>query len=98
MPWSLWATRERAPWAAACWRGPSRSSLFGEEIAGQRLASVNFQGLSSHADRDHLLQWIDQVKDPAPQQIFVVHGDAQVTEIFANTLRREGPAGSRAFV
>ena len=50
----------------------------------------NFQGLSSHADRDHLLQWIDQVKDPAPQQIFVVNGDAQVTEIFVNTLREKG--------
>lgn len=30
------------------------------------------------------------MKDPAPQQIFVVHGDAQVTEIFANTLREKG--------
>ena len=50
----------------------------------------NFQGLSSHADRAHLLQWIQAVKDPAPQQVFVVHGDAPVTEIFANTLREMG--------
>ena len=69
--------------------GAKQVRLFGEEIAVN--ASIyNFQGLSSHADRDHLLQWIDQVKDPAPQQIFVVHGDAQVTEIFANTLRKKG--------
>ena len=69
--------------------GAKQVRLFGEEIAVN--ASIyNFQGLSSHADRDHLLQWIDQVKDPAPQQIFVVHGDAQVTEIFANTLREKG--------
>ena len=39
-----------------------------------------------------LLQWIDQVKDPAPQQIFVVHGDAQVTEIFAVQLPTENGA------
>ena len=25
-----------------------------------RAKIVNFQGLSSHADRDHLLNWIDQ--------------------------------------
>lgn len=69
--------------------GAKQVRLFGEEIAVN--ASIyNFQGLSSHADRDLLLQWIDQVKDPAPQQIFVVHGDAQVTEIFANTLREKG--------
>ena len=30
------------------------------------------------------------MKDPAPQQVFVVHGDAPVTEIFANTLREMG--------
>ena len=68
--------------------GAKQVRLFGEEIAVN--ASIyNFQGLSSHADRDHLLQWIDQVKDPAPQQIFVVHGDAQVTEIFAAPLYEE---------
>ena len=33
---------------------------------------------------------MDHIQDPAPQQIFVVHGDAQVTEIFAHTLREKG--------
>lgn len=69
--------------------GAKQVRLFGEDIAVN--ASIyNFKGLSSHADRDHLLEWIERVKDPAPQQIFVVHGDAQVTEIFANTLREKG--------
>ena len=69
--------------------GAKQVRLFGEEIAVN--ASIyNFQGLSSHADRSHLLQWIQAVKDPAPQQVFVVHGDAPVTEIFANTLREMG--------
>ena len=69
--------------------GAKQIRLFGEDIAVN--ASIhNFKGLSSHADRDHLLEWIQHVQDPAPQQIFVVHGDAQVTEIFANTLRELG--------
>ena len=32
--------------------------LFGEEIA-VNARIVNFKGLSSHADRDHLLAWVD---------------------------------------
>ena len=51
--------------------GAKQVRLFGEEIAVN--ASIyNFQGLSSHADRSHLLQWIQAVKDPAPQQVFVL--------------------------
>ena len=69
--------------------GAKQVKLFGEDIAVN--ASIhNFRGLSSHADRDHLLQWAEKFTDPAPQQIFVVHGDAPVTEIFANPLREKG--------
>ena len=69
--------------------GAKQVRLFGEDIAVN--ASIyNFKGLSSHADRDHLLKWIEHIQEPAPQQIFVVHGDAPVTEIFANTLREKG--------
>lgn len=69
--------------------GAKQVKLFGEDIA-VNAKIYNFQGLSSHADRDHLLSWIDAVNDPAPAQVFVVHGDAPVTEIFANTLREKG--------
>ncbi len=69
--------------------GAKQVRLFGEDIAVNATIH-NFKGLSSHADRDHLLNWIDHVNDPAPKQVFVVHGDAQVTEIFANTLREKG--------
>ena len=44
---------------------------------------------SSHADRTHLLEWAEHFQ-PRPKQVFVVHGDAPVTEIFANTLREMG--------
>ena len=66
--------------------GAKSVKLFGEEIA-VRARIVNFKGLSSHADRDHLLDWVGHFS-PAPQQVFVVHGDAEVTELFADTLNQ----------
>ena len=56
--------------------------LFGEEIA-VHAKIVNFQGLSSHADRDHLLAWIADIKAPKPQHVFIVHGDREVAPAFA---------------
>ena len=45
--------------------GVRNVKLFGEEIA-VHAKIVNFQGLSSHADRDHLLAWIADIKAPSP--------------------------------
>ncbi len=70
--------------------GAKSVKLFGEEIA-VRARVVNFKGLSSHADRDHLLDWLDHFA-PGPEQVFVVHGDSDVTELFANTLKERGYA------
>ena len=64
--------------------GVQKVKLFGEEIA-VKARIVNFHGLSSHADRDHLIEWA-KAFSPAPQQVFVVHGEADVTELFAGTL------------
>ena len=64
--------------------GAKSVKLFGEEIA-VNARILNFPGLSSHADRDHLLEWIDRFS-PAPEQVFVVHGDPAVTELFADSL------------
>ena len=68
--------------------GAKSVKLFGEEIA-VRARIINFKGLSSHADRDHLIAWAEHFS-PEPEQVFVVHGDAQVTEIFADTLNERG--------
>ena len=68
--------------------GAKSVKLFGEEIS-VRARIVNFKGLSSHADRDHLIAWAKQF-EPKPEHIFVVHGDSEVTEIFAKTLRNLG--------
>lgn len=68
--------------------GAKSVKLFGEEIA-VRARIINFPGLSSHADRSHLLGWAEHFS-PKPQQVFVVHGDSAVTEIFAQTLNERG--------
>ena len=68
--------------------GAKTVKLFGEEIA-VRARIINFKGLSSHADRDHLLGWVEHFS-PRPQQVFVVHGDAPVTQLFADTLTQRG--------
>ena len=64
--------------------GAKSVKLFWEEIA-VNARIVNFKGLSSHADRDHLLAWIEHFA-PTPQQVFVVHGDSEVTDLFAKDL------------
>ncbi len=69
--------------------GAKSVKLFGEEIAVQAHLE-NFQGLSSHADRDHLLEWIGEFQAPKPQQVFVVHGDREVAPFFAQALVNMG--------
>ena len=48
--------------------GVKSVKLFGEEIA-VHAQIVNFQGLSSHADRNHLLSWIQAIQAPKPQHV-----------------------------
>ena len=69
--------------------GAKSVKLFGEEIAVQAKI-VNFKGLSSHADRQHLLEWIADFKEPRPRHVFVVHGDREVAPFFAKTIQGMG--------
>ena len=69
--------------------GTPSVKLFGEDVA-VRAKIVNFQGLSSHADRDHLLDWISHFKEPKPQHVFIVHGDREVAPLFAETVSAMG--------
>ena len=67
--------------------GAQTVKLFGEEVAV--LAEIeNFKGLSSHADRDHLIEWAKSFTSPT--HFFVVHGDREVAPYFADTLVRLG--------
>ena len=68
--------------------GASKVKLFGEEII-VRAKVINFPGLSSHADKDGLLDWINAYS-PKPRHVFVVHGERDVTETYAQTLRDLG--------
>ena len=67
--------------------GARTVKLFGEEVAV--MAEIeNFKGLSSHADRDHLIEWAKSFTRPS--HFFVVHGDREVAPYFADTLVRLG--------
>ena len=69
--------------------GAEKVKMFGEDVA-VRARIVNFQGLSSHADHDHLLQWIGQFKDGGVKHVFVVHGDRDVAPVFAENVAKLG--------
>jgi metallo-beta-lactamase family protein len=49
---------------------------------------VQLQGLSAHADRDHLLTWLTALKSP-PKEVFVVHGEPASAESFAAFVREK---------
>ncbi|MCL2662905.1 MAG: MBL fold metallo-hydrolase [Oscillospiraceae bacterium] len=59
----------------------SSVSLFGEEIA-IRCQIHNFRNMSSHADREELLKWINNFK-VKPKCVFVVHGEDLTSKNFA---------------
>ena len=67
--------------------GAKSVKLFGEEIA-VNAEIENFKGLSSHADRDHLLEWAKSFENVT--HFFVVHGDREVAPYFADSLERLG--------
>lgn len=45
-------------------------------------------GISGHADNSGLLKWVSAFV-PQPQHVFVVHGEDEVAETFAERLRNE---------
>ncbi len=65
--------------------GADTVRLFGEEITVEaRIESL--AGISGHADREIMLQWLEAMPQK-PRQIFVNHGDDQVTDHFAESIR-----------
>jgi len=66
----------------------SNVSLFGEDIA-IRCQIFNFRGMSSHADREGLLQWIGSF-ETVPESVFVVHGEREICKSFTARLIGEG--------
>ena len=67
--------------------GVKRVKIFGEEIAvNARIYTIG--GLSAHADRDELLDWLSKFKKK-PQRIFVMHGEEETALGFAKTIQEQ---------
>ena len=59
-------------------------NLFGEEIQVKaRIEAI--AGISGHADRDMILDWLGSM-EPSPSKIFVNHGDDIICDNFAQTI------------
>ncbi len=67
--------------------GAEKVKLFGEEI-DVKAEIGKLIGMSGHADKNGLLDWMRGF-ERKPEKVFVVHGEDTVTETFANTLHDE---------
>ena len=65
--------------------GADSVRLFGENIA-VHAAIVELDGISGHADRDMLLNWLHHM-GKAPRQVFVNHGEDVVCDSFVQTVQ-----------
>ncbi len=67
--------------------GASTVNLFGETVqVNARIESI--VGISGHADRDIILNWLSAAS-PAPKKVFVNHGGDIVCDSFAQTIRNK---------
>jgi metallo-beta-lactamase family protein len=72
--------------------GARTARLFGEDVP-VRARRFTLGGLSAHADRTALLDWLRKFRRP-PKQTWTVHGEAETAVGFAQTI--EGELGWRA--
>jgi len=68
--------------------GAETVKLFGEAIE-VKAEIARLAGVSGHADKEGLLNWIGHFS-PKPQRVFVVHGDDAVCEAFTAELTSRG--------
>lgn len=73
--------------------GAQGVKLFGESIQ-VRAQIKRMEGLSGHADKDGLIEWISAFKEK-PKKVFIVHGEDSVCTAFAECLKVE--YGQRAY-
>ena len=64
--------------------GAQEVKLFGEHIE-VRASIEKLVGISGHADRNGLIDWVTGF-EKKPKMVFVVHGEDTVTDVFAQTL------------
>lgn len=75
--------------------GADEVNIFGEPVS-VRAEICRLQGLSGHADKAGLLDWIEGFTVQRPSKVFVVHGEDAVAASFADCLRREHNFGAMA--
>ena len=67
--------------------GATKVKLFGEEITvNARIEAID--GFSGHADKAGLLSWIGSIAKK-PKKVFIVHGEQEVMNEFAQTINNE---------
>lgn len=67
--------------------GATEVKLFGE-IIDVKARIEKLDGISGHADKAGLIRWLSAIS-PKPEQVFVVHGEDDVCEGFAQCLETE---------
>ena len=67
--------------------GVDEVKLFGEPIS-VRAEIMQLPGMSGHADRDGLVEWLGNFKKK-PEKVFMVHGDDMSCEALAEYVNRE---------
>lgn len=70
---------------------PATIRVYGEEVELRAQVSI-IDGYSAHADRSELERWIDGVRTASPDlgSVYLVHGEAEVQDIFRTTLAAKG--------
>ena len=67
--------------------GAPAVTLFGETIE-VKAHIMKLEGISGHADKEHLIEWLQAIS-PKPKEVFVVHGEDSVCDSFTTCLREE---------
>lgn len=67
--------------------GAAEVKLFGESV-DVRARIMAFQGLSGHADKNGLIEWLESFQEK-PRKVFIVHGEDSVCTSFSECLKYE---------
>ena len=67
--------------------GKEKIKILGEEVKVNAHIE-QMQGISGHADRDMLLDWLNNIKEK-PIKVFVNHGDNEVSDKFAELIKEK---------
>ncbi|MEO8945641.1 MAG: MBL fold metallo-hydrolase [Gemmatimonadaceae bacterium] len=70
---------------------PPTIRIYGDDIPLRAEVKI-LDGYSAHADRTELASWLDGVKATSPNlgQVFLVHGEADVQDVFKTALAAKG--------